>query len=70
MQSRPFLTGENGGTKLSGANSINKGWDMTDYAMEPLVRNAWYIAAWADEIDDGHLVARRIFGEDVVLFRG
>jgi len=42
---------------------------MVDYAMEPLVRNAWYIAAWSDEIDDGQLVARRILGQDVVFFR-
>ena len=41
---------------------------MADYAMEPLVHNAWYIAAWAHEIDEG-IVARRILGEDVVLFR-
>jgi phenylpropionate dioxygenase-like ring-hydroxylating dioxygenase large terminal subunit len=41
---------------------------MSEYAMEPLVRNAWYIAAWAGEIDAA-IVARRILGEDVVLFR-
>ena len=36
--------------------------------MEPLVRNAWYIGAWSHELDDGP-IARRIMGEDVVLFR-
>jgi len=33
------------------------------------VRNAWYIAAWADEVGDAPL-ARRICNEPVVVFRG
>lgn len=33
-----------------------------------LLRNAWYIAAWADEIGDQPL-ARRICNEPIVLFR-
>ncbi len=33
-----------------------------------LLRNAWYIAAWADEID-GEPLARRICDEPIVLFR-
>jgi vanillate O-demethylase monooxygenase subunit len=33
-----------------------------------LLRNAWYIAAWADEIGDKPL-ARRICSEPIVLFR-
>ena len=32
------------------------------------IRNAWYVAAWADEVADTPL-ARRICGEAVVLFR-
>src|SRR5262249_39765677 len=32
------------------------------------VRNAWYIAAWSDEVA-GAPVARRILGEPIVLFR-
>ncbi len=32
------------------------------------IRNAWYVAAWADEVADTPL-ARRICGEPVVLFR-
>jgi phenylpropionate dioxygenase-like ring-hydroxylating dioxygenase large terminal subunit len=32
------------------------------------LRNAWYVAAWSDEITAGPL-ARRILGEPVVLFR-
>jgi len=31
-------------------------------------RNAWYVAAWASEVGREPL-ARRILGEDVVLFR-
>ncbi|MBV9151473.1 MAG: Rieske 2Fe-2S domain-containing protein, partial [Alphaproteobacteria bacterium] len=34
-----------------------------------LLRNAWYIAAWADELGSAPL-ARRICNEPVVLFRG
>jgi len=41
---------------------------MTEFAMEPLVRNAWYIAAWVHELDDGP-IARKIMGEAMVLFR-
>lgn len=33
------------------------------------IRNAWYIAAWADEVGEQPL-ARRILDEPVVLFRG
>jgi phenylpropionate dioxygenase-like ring-hydroxylating dioxygenase large terminal subunit len=33
-----------------------------------LLRNAWYIAAWADEIG-GEPLARRICDEPIVLFR-
>ena len=32
------------------------------------IRNAWYVAAWADEIGETPL-ARRICNEPVVLFR-
>lgn len=41
---------------------------MTGNAIEPFVRNAWYIAAWAHELEDTP-IARKILGEDVVLFR-
>lgn len=33
------------------------------------LRNAWYVAAWAEHVPHGELVARRILGEPVVLFR-
>jgi vanillate O-demethylase monooxygenase subunit len=33
------------------------------------VRNAWYVAAWADDIGDGQLVARTIMDEPIVLYR-
>ena len=41
---------------------------MSEFAMEPLVRNAWYIGAWSHELDEGP-IARRIMGQDLVLFR-
>jgi phenylpropionate dioxygenase-like ring-hydroxylating dioxygenase large terminal subunit len=34
-----------------------------------LLRNAWYIAAWADEIGGEQPLARRICNEPIVLFR-
>jgi phenylpropionate dioxygenase-like ring-hydroxylating dioxygenase large terminal subunit len=33
------------------------------------VRNAWYVAAWSDDIADGQLVARTIMNEPIVLYR-
>jgi len=36
----------------------------------PYLRNCWYMAAWADEIPAGGLLARRLLDEPVVLFRG
>ena len=33
------------------------------------LRNAWYVAAWADEVADGKLTARTIMDEPIVLFR-
>ena len=33
-----------------------------------MLRNAWYVAAWADEIDDGP-IERKILGDAVVLWR-
>ena len=33
------------------------------------LRNAWYVAAWSEEVVPGKLVARTILGEPVVLYR-
>ena len=33
------------------------------------LRNCWYVAAWAGELDNDKLVARRILNEPVLLFR-
>lgn len=33
------------------------------------LRNAWYIAAWASELPQGQLLARRLLDEPVVLYR-
>ena len=41
---------------------------MTDAAILPFLRNAWYMAAWADELDDGPM-ARTIMYEPIVLYR-
>ena len=42
---------------------------MTDQMVTDYVRNAWYAAAWADELTDKPL-ARTLLDENVVLFRG
>lgn len=41
---------------------------MTGAAILPFVRNAWYMAAWADELDDG-LLGRTIMHQPIVLYR-
>ena len=41
---------------------------MTRKAIQPFVRNAWYIGAWSEELDDG-LVARTIMNQPLVLYR-
>ncbi|MGE0846348.1 MAG: Rieske 2Fe-2S domain-containing protein [Flavobacteriaceae bacterium] len=33
------------------------------------LRNTWYVAAWAEQVQPGQLVARRILGEPIVIFR-
>jgi phenylpropionate dioxygenase-like ring-hydroxylating dioxygenase large terminal subunit len=35
----------------------------------PFLRNAWYMAGWSSELDDGRLIARRMLDEPVVVFR-
>jgi vanillate O-demethylase monooxygenase subunit len=35
----------------------------------PYLRNAWYVAAWSDDIGDEALVARTIMDEPIVLYR-
>lgn len=41
---------------------------MTRKAIQPYVRNAWYIAAWSEELDDG-VLARTIMDQPLVIFR-
>src|SRR4051795_5850477 len=33
------------------------------------LRNAWYVAAWSDDLVDGQLLPRKIMHEPVVLYR-
>jgi len=33
------------------------------------LRNTWYVAAWADDVEPGRLVAKRLLDEPIVLFR-
>ena len=41
---------------------------MSKSAIQPLVRNAWYLGAWAEELDDG-LLARTIMNQPIVFYR-
>ncbi|HUT51699.1 MAG TPA: aromatic ring-hydroxylating dioxygenase subunit alpha [Alphaproteobacteria bacterium] len=41
---------------------------MTQSANEPFVRNAWYIAAWPEELAEG-IVSRTIMNQPLVIFR-
>ena len=34
------------------------------------LKNAWYVAAWDTEVGTGQLLARRLLGTDVLLYRG
>ena len=40
-----------------------------DLISGPYLRNAWYVAAWSEDIGDGALVARTIMDEPIVLYR-
>lgn len=33
------------------------------------LHNSWYMAAWADEIEESALLARRLLGEPIILYR-
>ena len=41
---------------------------MSNTPFEPFVRNAWYIAAWSEELGD-EMIGRTIMNEPIVLFR-
>ena len=41
---------------------------MTNRAFKPLIENAWYLAAWSNELGETPL-ARKIMNQDMVLFR-
>jgi len=40
-----------------------------DMITGPYLRNAWYVAAWSDDIPDGKLVPRTVMDEPIVLYR-
>ena len=33
------------------------------------IRNAWYVAAWSDEVEAGRILSRTILGDPVVMYR-
>lgn len=41
---------------------------MSEAAIQPFVRNAWYVAAWSHELDAG-LVGRTIMNQPIVFYR-
>jgi len=34
------------------------------------LKNAWYVACWSEDLKPGELLARKILGSDVLMFRG
>ena len=40
-------------------------------ASEPstFLKNAWYVAAWADEVEEGRMLCRQLLDEYYVFFR-
>ncbi len=37
--------------------------------MQPWIRNSWYVAGWASEVDGGKMLARTILGEALIFYR-
>src|SRR5438067_894037 len=52
------------------AHFIRDAPNLAERRLHMLLRNAWYIVAWADEIGSDQPLARRICNEPIVLFRG
>ena len=40
-----------------------------DMIAGPYLRNAWYVAAWSDDVADGKLLPRTVMDEPIVLYR-
>lgn len=57
-------------TATSSAAKIRTASGHEEEYLEPrFVRNAWYMAMWAEELKQGQLAARTILGESIVFFR-
>jgi phenylpropionate dioxygenase-like ring-hydroxylating dioxygenase large terminal subunit len=54
---------------LSSPSEARRSTPRQDLISGPYLRNAWYVAAWSDDIADQQLVARTIMDEPIVLYR-
>ena len=54
---------------MDGTSSQAAGAKTQSLLTDRLLQNAWYVAAWAEELRPGETLARTILGEPVVLFR-
>src|SRR3979411_50527 len=61
----------NGGYAMTGAIGLESELIESKKKMisGTYLRNAWYVAAWSDDLADGQLLARTILKEPVVLYR-
>src|SRR5947209_3739274 len=59
----------NGGQAMTGANGLDLAESKKKMVSGTYLRNAWYVAAWSDDLADGQLLSRTILKEPVVLYR-
>jgi phenylpropionate dioxygenase-like ring-hydroxylating dioxygenase large terminal subunit len=64
LPERCGLAREFGAAEVINANEV----DMAETTFAPFVRNAWYLAAWPEELAEG-MLSRTIMNEPLVLFR-
>jgi vanillate O-demethylase monooxygenase subunit len=54
-------------TRAAGLDGLNE--SRKSMVSETYLRNAWYVAAWSDDIAEGQVLARTIMKEPIVLYR-
>jgi phenylpropionate dioxygenase-like ring-hydroxylating dioxygenase large terminal subunit len=64
----PHSTGENMTAQFPAIEASNAR-PQQELISGGYLRNAWYVAAWSDDIADGRLVHRTIMDEPIVLYR-
>src|SRR5207245_8233707 len=59
----------NGGRAMTLATDLELRESKKKMISGTYLRNAWYVAAWSDDLADGQLLSRTILKEPIVLFR-